>query len=927
MGSYDFQKIEKKWQSYWKDNRTFVAEKLSEKPKYYALDMFPYPSGKGLHVGHPLGYIATDIITRFKRLKGFNVLHPMGFDSFGLPAEQYAIRTGIHPAETTEKNISRYLEQMEALGFHYDPDAVLSTSDEDYYRWTQWIFLKLFKHWYNKESEKAQPIEDLIAIFEKEGNANITAATSQKERFSAEDWKAMDEKAQADILMNYRLAYNAFANVNWCPALGTVLANEEIKDGKSERGGHPVERKQMRQWMLRITAYADRLLYNLDNLDWSDSMKNMQSHWIGRSEGANITYDVDGVEDTITVFTTRPDTLYGNTFMVLAPEHDLVAKITTPEQQKEVEEYVSWAGNRSEKDRIADTTKTGVFTGGHAIHPLTGEKLPIWIADYVVITYGTGAIMAVPSGDQRDWDFAKKYGLDIVKVVEGGDNEDEPYQPKDGIIINSDFLNGMVAKDAIGVMIDKLVEMGIGDKEVTYRQRDVIWSRQRYWGEPTPIYFKNGIAYPMDESELPLTLPEVDQYKPSESGEPPLSRAKNWKERPDGGLVDLNTMPGLAGSSWYFMRYPDAKNDKVFADRKIVDYWMPVDLYVGGTEHAVGHLMYSRFWTMFLHDMGEVSVEEPFTKLVNQGKIQGTSQLVLRKVEDGVQKFVSADMVADAERADYAEIHVEVNMVQAQTLDLEEFKKDPMLEGKYEFITNADGEFKTVPRAEKMSKSYYNTVDPVDICRDYGADTLRLYEMFLGPLEMAKPWNTDGISGVHNFLKRAFNLFINEQEEVILTDDKASDEELKYLHQCIKKVEEDIERLAFNTCVPAFMVFVKEMGRLKCHKREILEPFLRVLSPFAPHFCEELWEKIGHKESILFSTYPQWEEKYLVESTINYPVQINGKVRTKIDAAADADKAAVEEIALGNETVQQWLEGKSPKKVIVVPGRIVNIVV
>lgn len=927
MGSYDFQKIEKKWQSYWKDNRTFVAEKLSEKPKYYALDMFPYPSGKGLHVGHPLGYIATDIITRFKRLKGFNVLHPMGFDSFGLPAEQYAIRTGIHPAETTEKNISRYLEQMEALGFHYDPDAVLSTSDEDYYRWTQWIFLKLFKHWYNKESEKAQPIEDLIAIFEKEGNANIIAATSQKERFSAEDWKAMDEKAQADILMNYRLAYNAFANVNWCPALGTVLANEEIKDGKSERGGHPVERKQMRQWMLRITAYADRLLYNLDNLDWSDSMKNMQSHWIGRSEGANITYDVDGVEDTITVFTTRPDTLYGNTFMVLAPEHDLVAKITTPEQQKEVEEYVSWAGNRSEKDRIADTTKTGVFTGGHAIHPLTGEKLPIWIADYVVITYGTGAIMAVPSGDQRDWDFAKKYGLNIVKVVEGGDNEDEPYQPKDGIIINSDFLNGMVAKDAIGVMIDKLVEMGIGDKEVTYRQRDVIWSRQRYWGEPTPIYFKNGIAYPMDESELPLTLPEVDQYKPSESGEPPLSRAKNWKERPDGGLVDLNTMPGLAGSSWYFMRYPDAKNDKVFADRKIVDYWMPVDLYVGGTEHAVGHLMYSRFWTMFLHDMGEVSVEEPFTKLVNQGKIQGTSQLVLRKVEDGVQKFVSADMVADAERADYAEIHVEVNMVQAQTLDLEEFKKDPMLEGKYEFITNADGEFKTVPRAEKMSKSYYNTVDPVDICRDYGADTLRLYEMFLGPLEMAKPWNTDGISGVHNFLKRAFNLFINEQEEVILTDDKASDEELKYLHQCIKKVEEDIERLAFNTCVPAFMVFVKEMGRLKCHKREILEPFLRVLSPFAPHFCEELWEKIGHKESILFSTYPQWEEKYLVESTINYPVQINGKVRTKIDAAADADKEAVEEIALGNETVQQWLEGKSPKKVIVVPGRIVNIVV
>ncbi|MEM6803085.1 MAG: leucine--tRNA ligase [Bacteroidota bacterium] len=927
MGSYDFQQIEKKWQSYWKENRTFVAEKLSDKPKYYALDMFPYPSGKGLHVGHPLGYIATDIITRFKRLKGFNVLHPMGFDSFGLPAEQYAIRTGIHPAETTAKNISRYLEQMEALGFHYDPDAVLSTSDEDYYKWTQWIFLKLFKHWYNKAEEKAQSIEDLIAIFEKEGNAQIVAATSQKEKFSAEDWSGMDEKAQADILMNYRLAYNAYANVNWCPALGTVLANEEIKDGKSERGGHPVERKQMRQWMLRITAYADRLLYNLDKLDWSDSMKNMQSHWIGRSEGANITYEVEGVDDTITVFTTRPDTLYGNTFMVLAPEHDLVAKITTPEQKQAVDEYVAWAASRSEKDRIADTTKTGVFTGGHAIHPLTGKKLPIWIADYVVITYGTGAIMAVPSGDQRDWDFAKKYDLEIVKVVEGGDDADAPYQPKDGIIINSDFLNGMVAKNAIGAMIDKLVEMGIGDKEVTYRQRDVIWSRQRYWGEPTPIYFKEGIAYPMDESELPLSLPEIDQYKPSETGEPPLSRAADWKVRPDGGLVDLNTMPGLAGSSWYFMRYPDAKNDEVFADRKIVDYWMPVDLYVGGTEHAVGHLMYSRFWTMFLHDMGEVSVEEPFTKLVNQGKIQGTSQLVLRKVEDGVQKFVSADMVSESEREDYAEIHVEVSMVQAQTLDLAEFKKDPMLEGTYEFITNANGEFKTVARAEKMSKSYYNTVDPVDICRDYGADTLRLYEMFLGPLEMAKPWNTDGITGVHNFLKRAFNLFINEKEEVILTDEKATDEELKYLHQCIKKVEEDIERLAFNTCVPAFMVCVKELGRLKCHKREILEPFLRVLSPFAPHFCEELWEKIGHRESILFSTYPKFEEKYLVESTINYPVQINGKVRTKIDAAADADKAAVEEIALGNDIVQQWLEGKSPKKVIVVPGRIVNIVV
>ena len=932
MGTYDFRRIEMKWQQEWKKRNSFAADKRSfDKPKYYALDMFPYPSGKGLHVGHPLGYIATDIVTRYKRLKGYNVLHPMGFDSFGLPAEQYAINTGIHPAETTRKNIDRYLEQMVALGFHHDPETLLSTSFPNYYKWTQWIFVKLFEHWYDKAAEKAKPISSLIAEFEQDGNQHIVAATSQKETFDAASWKAMSKHEQAEILMNYRLAYNAYATVNWCPALGTVLANEEIKDGKSERGGHPVERKQMKQWLLRITAYADRLLESLDHLDWSDSMKAMQSHWIGRSEGASIVYEVDGVDDQIEVFTTRPDTLYGNTFMVLAPEHPLVEKITTPEQQHAVNEYVSWASNRSEKDRIADTTKTGVFTGGHAIHPLTGDKLPIWIADYVVITYGTGAIMAVPSGDQRDWDFAKKYELKIVKVISGGDSEDGAYESKEGILVNSDFLNGMKGTEAIGAMIDKLETKGIGKREITYRQRDVIWSRQRYWGEPTPIIYRDGIAEAMDEADLPLTLPEVDEYKPSPTGEPPLGRAENWRMLPDGAERDLNTMPGLAGSSWYFMRFPDSQNDDRFADRVVTDYWLPVDLYIGGTEHAVGHLMYSRFWTKFLHDIGELSVDEPFTKLVNQGKIQGVSQLIYRKVEDTaegpLQIFASADMVPKAERKDYAEIYVDVNMVSLEVLDVEKFKKDPRVQGNIRFITNKDGEVKTFSRAEKMSKSLLNTVDPVDVCEEYGADTMRLYEMFLGPIEMAKPWNTDGITGVFTFLKRAYNLFINEDEQFDISDEAPTGEELKILHETIKKTEEGIERLAFNTCVPAFMVFTRDISKLNCNKRAILEPFLIILSPFAPHFCEELWEMLGHKESILKAEFPAWKEEFIVENTITYPVQVNGKMRTKIEVSAEADKTSVEEVALANEVVLQWLDGKAPRKVIVVPGRIVNIVV
>ncbi|MEZ4773955.1 MAG: leucine--tRNA ligase [Bacteroidia bacterium] len=924
MGKYDFRTIEKKWQKQWKANRTFVAEKLSSKPKYYALDMFPYPSGAGLHVGHPLGYIATDIITRYKRLKGFNVLHPMGFDSFGLPAEQYAIKTGIHPAETTRNNIEGYLKQMENLGFHYDPDATLSTSDPEYYKWTQWIFIKLFEHWYDKSLEKARPITELEEVFAASGNISITAATSQKEYFSADEWITFTPKEQADILMNYRLAYLANATVNWCPALGTVLANEEVKDGKSERGGHPVEKRLMKQWMLRITAYSDRLLDSLQLLDWSESMKSMQTHWIGRSEGASIIYQVDGVSDTIEVFTTRPDTLFGNTFMVLAPEHPLVEKITTDAQRQAVEAYVEWAKNRQEVDRIANTTKTGVFTGGHALHPLTGKKLPVWIADYVVITYGTGAIMAVPAHDERDYEFAHKFGIEIIEVISGGDISKEAFLSKEGIMVHSDFLNGMKAGDAISAMIGKLVEMGIGKKEITYRQRDVIWSRQRYWGEPTPVYYKDGIAHALKESELPLVLPDIDEYKPSESGEPPLSRAENWKIRPDGGEYDLNTMPGLAGSSWYFLRYPDAANDTQLVNPEIEKYWMPVDLYVGGTEHAVGHLMYSRFWTKFLFDLGVISVEEPFKRLVNQGMIQGVSQLMHRHKE--TNEYVSADLIPENETDQYSLIHTDVNIVRNQVMDVDAYRKWTK-DATAKFRLNEKDEFRTTSQVEKMSKSLYNTVNPNDMCEQYGADTMRLYEMFLGPIEIAKPWSTDGITGVHAFLKRAWSLFFGENDEWLITEETPSAEELKILHKTIKKVEEGIERLSFNTCVPAYMVFIKEIARMNCHKREILEPFLKILSPFAPHVCEELWQQLGHDTSILLSAFPQWEEKYIAEEEIEYPIQINGKVRVRVAVPADATAEEVEKATLENEVVQQWLNGNKPKKIIVVPGRIVNVVV
>lgn len=926
MGTYDFRRIEKKWQQYWKENRSFACEKISAKPKYYALDMFPYPSGAGLHVGHPLGYIATDIVARYKRVKGFNVLHPMGFDAFGLPAEQYAIKTGIHPAETTRINTEKYLMQMETLGFYYDPDAIFRTSDPEYYKWTQWIFIKLFQHWYNKETEKAEPIDNLISEFEANGNQKVEAASSQNEVFSAAKWKKMSQPKKAEVLMNYRLAYLDFATVNWCPALGTVLADAEVKDGKSERGNHDVERKEMKQWMLRITAYSDRLLNDLDTLEWSDALKTMQRNWIGRSEGASIRYKVEGLSDQLEVFTTRPDTIFGNTFMVVAPEHPIVPKITTPEQQKAVDEYIEWAGNRSEKDRIADTRKTGVWTGGYAINPFNGNQLPIWISDYVIITYGTGAIMAVPAHDERDYEFAHKFGIEIIEVIAGGDISKEAYTAKDGRMVNSDFMNDLSPMEAIPRVIDQLEKKGIGKRRITYKQRDVVWSRQRYWGEPTPIYYdKKGVAHAIDTSELPLELPPIDSYLPSETGEPPLSRAISWVDLPNGGKRDLNTMPGWAGSSWYFFRYPDAHNDEKLVDPAIEKYWLPVDLYVGGTEHAVSHLMYSRFWTKFLYDLGEVSVNEPFSKLVNQGKIQGVSQLALREKATGI--FYSEDLVDHKEIGEkFSEIHTEIQFVSNNKLNIEEYKKFSKQED-LEFKVNEQGDFLTIPRVEKMSKSLYNTVNPDDICYEYGADTMRMYEMFLGPIEMDKPWSTEGINGVSTFLRRAYNLFIDDKEEIKVSDDKPGAEELKLLHQTIKKVEEGIERLAFNTCVPAFMIFEKEAKKLNCNKRAILEPFLIILSPFAPHFCEELWEKLGHKESILESEFPQWEEKFLVEDQVEYPVQINGKVRFKLAVAAEADKKAVEEIALSSADAKKWLEGKDVKKIIVVPGRIINIVV
>ncbi|MBX7242007.1 MAG: leucine--tRNA ligase [Bacteroidia bacterium] len=926
MGQYHHRGIEQKWRQYWREKKTFIIDKNpSDKPKYYVLDMFPYPSGSGLHVGHPLGYIATDIIARYKRAKGFNVLHPMGFDAFGLPAEQYAIERGVHPAITTEENAKRYWEQMSLLGFSYDPDCVLRTSDKDYYKWTQWIFLQLFGHYYCNDTQQARPITELEQVFEAEGNQQINAATSAKDKFSAADWKNFTPQEKQSVLMQYRLAYHSFGYVNWCPALGTVLANDEVKDGKSERGGHPVERRKMPQWVLRITAYADRLLSGLNTVDFSESIKASQTNWIGKSEGGQIRYAIEGKSETLEIFTTRPDTIFGNTYMVIAPEHDLVETLTTPEQKTEVETYVKWAKNRSERERQSDTTKTGVFTGSYAIHPFSGEKLPVWIADYVLIGYGTGAIMAVPAHDERDYEFAGKFGLPVREVVQGGNIETEAYVAKDGILTNSDFINGMTVAKAIDTMLEAIEGRGIGKRQITYRMRDVIWSRQRYWGEPTPFKIKDGIYYPVNEDELPVELPEMEDFKPTGRPESPLIKATEWRHLPDGFERETNTMPGAAGSSWYFLRYFDRDNTMTFSEKKKSDYWMPVDLYLGGAEHAVGHLLYSRFWTKFLKDIGKVSVEEPYKKLVNQGMIQGTSAIAYRHKESN--RFVSADLMNDTEKETlYSDIHMDVRWVRANVLDVEKFRKGTQNKDA-EFTLNDKNEFRTDSVVEKMSKRYFNTVDPADVCEEYGADTLRIYEMFLGPLEMSKPWSTEGIEGVVRFLRRVYSWYVDDNEQLTLTEEPATKEELKSLHKLIKKISEDIEKLSFNTCVPAFMVFVKEMVENKSFKKEIMLPFLSVLAPFAPHLCEELNERTGGSSTILEVPFPDYDEAHLIEAEFEYPIQINGKVRTKILFSLTATQEEVESTLAADKEVSRWLEGKTPKKVIIVNKRIINVVV
>lgn len=919
---YNFTEIEQKWQAHWAGEKTFRAVADSEKPKFYVLDMFPYPSGAGLHVGHPLGYIASDIYSRYMRHRGYNVLHPMGYDAFGLPAEQYAIQTGRHPAETTEENIKRYRGQLDKIGFSYDWDREVRTCDPGYFKWTQWVFLQLFKHYFNKKTDKAEPIDKLIAEFKQNGNQNIQAACNDEApSFTAAEWKAMDEKQQSDLLMNYRLAYQADTMVNWCPELGTVLANDEVKEGFSVRGGHPVEQKKMTQWLLRVSAYAERLLSGLDTVNWTDSLKEMQRNWIGRSEGAEIRFPVKGSKMEVHIFTTRPDTIYGSTFMVLAPESELVERLTTAEQKAGVEDYIAEAKKRTERERLSEVKKvSGVFTGSYAVHPFTGKDIPIWVSDYVLAGYGTGAIMAVPAHDSRDYAFAKHFGLPIVEVVSGGDISEESYDAKEGKLINSDFINDMNVPEAISTLCKAVEERGIGKAKVNYRLRDAIFSRQRYWGEPFPIYYENGIPKAMNESALPLELPQVDSFLPTAEGEPPLARAKAWKT-PEGHPIETSTMPGFAGSSAYYFRYMDPKNDQALVSAEAQSYWKDVDLYIGGTEHATGHLIYSRFWCKFLYDTGHVSVQEPFRKLINQGMIQGRSNLVYRIMNS--KKFVSANLRKDY---DTTPIHVDVNMVQNDVLDIEAFRQWNPDYKDAEFILE-EGRYICGWAIEKMSKSLYNVVNPDDMIAQYGADTLRMYEMFLGPLEQSKPWDTNGIDGVHKFLKRLWRHFHADDGSLKLDDSDATEAELKALHKTIKKISGDIEHFSFNTSVSAFMICLNELGDLKCHKRLVLEPLLVILAPFAPHICEELWNKAGHAESIAYAPWPEWDEKYLVENTHNYPVSFNGKMRYQLELPMDMGKDEIEKTVLAHEKSQKYLEGKQVRKVIIVPKKIVNIVV
>ncbi|MGB3585564.1 MAG: leucine--tRNA ligase [Tunicatimonas sp.] len=922
MAEYNFQEIENKWQKHWRDNNIYQVSVDPTRPKYYVLDMFPYPSGAGLHVGHPLGYIASDIVTRYKRLKGFNVLHPMGFDSFGLPAEQYAIQTGQHPAITTAQNIERYKEQLGNLGFSFDWDREVQTSDPDFYRWTQWIFMQLFQSWFNQTSNQAEPIDSLIAQFEQNGNASVQAACDEDTpAFTAEEWSSFSEAEQQKMLLNYRLTYLADTVVNWCPELGTVLANDEIKDGFSERGGYPVERKKMKQWMMRITAYADRLLEGLETIDWTESLKEMQRNWIGRSTGCELDFKVQDSDITLTAFTTRPDTTFGVTYITLAPEHELIGQLTTDEQGEVVAIYVEKAVNRSERDRMADVkTVSGAFTGSYAINPLSGKPVPIWIADYVLAGYGTGVVMGVPSSDDRDFRFARHFDLPIVHVIEGTESLKNPTEIKHGTIINSEFLNGMDSHDAIQAAIDKAVQLGLGEAKVNYRMRDAVFSRQRYWGEPVPVYFKDDIPHLLDEEVLPLELPPVDEYKPTESGEPPLGRASNWKYK-DQYDYELTTMPGWAGSSWYQFRYMDAQNKEALVSKEAQSYWKSVDLYIGGTEHATGHLLYSRFWTKFLHDRGYVTVDEPFQKLINQGMIQGQSSIVYRV--KGENKFVSFGLKDNYE---VAPMHVDISLVTNDVLDIDAFQQWRDDLSNAEFILE-DGKYICGSEVEKMSKRLFNVVNPDDVVEQYGADTLRLYEMFLGPLEQSKPWSTNGIDGVFKFLRKLWRLFHNNQGNFSVSDDTPTPDELKVLHRAIKKTQEDIEGYSFNTAVSSFMICVNELTSLKCNKRLVLTDLALILSPFAPHIAEELWHLLGNTNSITQAKFPTFNEEYLIENVHEYPISINGKVRTKLNFALDKSKDDIEQAVLQDETVQRWLNGKSPKRVIVVPKRIVNIVV
>lgn len=924
---YNFKEIEARWQTFWKQSKTFEVGIDHSKPKFYVLDMFPYPSGAGLHVGHPLGYIASDIYSWYKRLNGFNVLHPMGYDAFGLPAEQYAIQTGQHPAVTTDKNIRRYREQLDLLGFSYDWSREVRTCDPHYYRWTQWVFMQLFRYWYNNETQKAEPITQLEERFSHIGTNGLDAACSELLNFSSAEWNAFTHKKQQEILLNYRLAYLAETQVNWCPALGTVLANDEVKEGFSVRGGHPVEQRKMKQWLLRVSAYAERLLSGLDSIDWTESLKEMQRNWIGRSEGANLLFAVDGSDVTIEVFTTRADTIYGATFMVLAPESELVKPLTAPGYEKEVENYILDSRKRTERERIADVKRvTGVFTGSYAINPFTKEKISVWVADYVLAGYGTGAIMAVPAHDSRDFRFARHFNLPIIQVVLQPDQQpsdpstwEDSFDAKEGTLINSSFLNGLTVPDAIAKTKLEIEQQGLGNIQVNYRLRDAIFSRQRYWGEPFPVYYKDGLPYLIDDAALPLELPEVDAFLPTEKGEPPLARAQNWQTK-DGYPLETSTMPGFAGSSAYYLRYMDPNNSQALVSKEANEYWQDVDLYIGGTEHAVGHLIYSRFWNKFLYDIGVVCRDEPFRKLINQGMIQGRSNFVYRMKESNT--FVSSGL---KDQYDTIPLHVDVNIVSHDILDIEAFRNWNPEYRNAEFILE-NGHYVCGWAIEKMSKSMFNVVNPDIIVEKYGADTLRLYEMFLGPVEQSKPWDTNGIDGVHKFLKKLWRLFFGQEEVLTLIDENPTLEENKVLHRTIKKITDDIERFSFNTAISSFMICVNELTDLKCRKRAILEPLLVMIAPFAPHLSEELWRCAGHQQSISNSTWPTLDPQYLMDDTIEYPVSFNGKMRFKLSLASDLDHQEIEKALLHNELTNKYLQGNTIKKVVIVPKRIINVV-